>query len=107
MESDQLDVVVGDPPYEGFRSFLWCRRLARPRLQAWSIRQTEPVEVTGQARADYERELRISMLGMLMCSAVATPLWRCVCKAAMYQEIRGRSADQRVAMELAVQESMR
>lgn len=105
--SSNLDVVMASPPCQGFRSSLWRRRLTRPRLHAWSIRQTEPVEVTGQARADYERELRISALDMLMRSAVATPLWRRVCKAAFYDEIRGRSTGQRLAMELALQESMR
>lgn len=83
------------------------RAFTRPRLQAWSIGQAEPVEVTGAARADYERELRISALGALMCSPAATPLWRRVCKAEMYREIRARSDDQRIALELAVKESMR
>lgn len=79
----------------------------RPRLDAWSIREANIAEVTGQARADYERELRISALGMLLCSPAATPLWRRVCKLAMYVEIRGRSPEQRLVMELALQESTR
>ncbi len=83
------------------------RTFARPRLHAWSIRQAESAEITGQARADYERELRISALGNLMCSDCATRLWRRVCLSEMVREIRARSADQRVAMELALQESMR
>lgn len=83
------------------------RAFTRPRLHEWSIRQAGDVEVTGSARADYERELRISALGVLMCSPAATPLWRRVCKAAMYREIRSRSDDQRAVMELAIQESLR
>lgn len=102
-----VDLVVCAPPYEGFRPVRRERRFARPDLRIWSINQAEPVEVTGRARADYERELRISALGMLMCSSVATTLWRRVCKATLYDEIRGCSADQRLAMELAIQESMR
>lgn len=83
------------------------RAYARPRLGAWSVRQAEPVEVTGQARADYQRELRISALGSLMCAGCATPLWRRVFCCEMTREIRARSDNQRVAMELALQESMR
>ncbi|AXF07294.1 hypothetical protein CUJ91_04690 [Paraburkholderia graminis] len=81
--------------------------VARPRLDVWSVRQAESVEITGQARADYERELRISALGNLMCADGATPLWRRVCCHAMRQEIHARSPNQRLAMELALQESMR
>lgn len=84
-----------------------ARAFTRPRLQTWSIEQAEPVEVTGTARADYERELRISALGVLLCSSAATPLWRRVCTAEMYREIRARSQDRHIAMELAIQESMR
>lgn len=83
------------------------RLFSRPRLHAWSIIQAEPVEVTGSARADYERELRISALGALLCSPDATPLWRRVCSAQERYEIRARSNDQRLAMELALQEAMR
>jgi hypothetical protein len=83
------------------------RTFARPRLDAWSIRQAESVEITGHARADYERELRISALGNLVCADGATALWRRVCCHAMRQEIRARSSGQRLAMELALQESMR
>jgi hypothetical protein len=83
------------------------RTFRRPRLHAWSIGQAENVEVTGSARADYERELRISVVGVLLCSPAATPLWRRVCQAEMYREIRARSAGQRVAMELALAESLR
>lgn len=81
------------------------RIFARPRLDAWSIRQAEPVEITGQARADYERELRISALGNLMCADGATALWRRVCCFEMTREIRARSDDQRIAMELALLEA--
>ncbi len=81
------------------------RTFARPRLDAWSVRQAESIEITGQARADYERELRISALGNLMCADGATALWRRVCCHAMRQEIRSRSADQRLAMELALLEA--
>lgn len=83
------------------------RTFARPRLDVWSMRQAEPVDVTGDARADYERELRISALGNLICAGGATPLWRRVCMAEMTREIRSRSAGQRLAMELAIAESMR
>ena len=84
-----------------------ARAFTRPRLQTWSIKQAEPVDVTGAARADYERELRISALGVLLCSPAATPLWRCICKDEMYREIRARSDDQRLAMELAILEATR
>jgi hypothetical protein len=80
---------------------------AQPHLDIWSIRQAEFVEITGGARDDYERELRITALGNLMGADCATALWRCVCCHAMYVEIRGRSSGQRVAMELALLESMR
>lgn len=83
------------------------RTFVRPRLQSWSIRQAENVEVTGSARADYERELRISAIGVLLCSTAATQLWRRVCRAEMYREIRERSDGQRVAMEIALQECAR
>lgn len=83
------------------------RSFTRPRLDAWSIKQAEPVDVTGSARADYERELRISALDALMCSPAATPLWLSVCKDEMYREIRARSADKRLAMELALLEAAR
>jgi hypothetical protein len=84
-----------------------ARAFTRPRLQTWSIKQAEPVEVTGAARADYERELRISALGALLCSPAATPLWRRVCMHTMCGEIRARSNDQRLAMELALLEATR
>lgn len=84
-----------------------ARAFTRPRLQSWSIEQAEPVDVTGEARADYERELRISALGALLYSPAATSLWRRVCKAEMYREIRARSGEQRVAMELAIMEATR
>lgn len=83
------------------------RTFRQPCLDGWSVQQAEPVDVTGEARADYERELRISALGNLICADCATTLWRRVCMHAMYVEIRGRSTDQRVALELALQESMR
>jgi hypothetical protein len=84
-----------------------ARAFTRPRLDVWSIAIVDHIEVTGQARADAEREARISALGALLESPAATPFWRRVCKAEMYREIRARSEDQRVAMELAIQESMR
>ncbi|MGQ7939152.1 hypothetical protein [Paraburkholderia sp. D1E] len=83
------------------------RTFTLPRLDAWSVRQAEPVDITGDARADYERELRISALGSLICASGATPLWRRVCLREMMSEIRARSADQRLLMELAIAESMR
>lgn len=83
------------------------RIFTRPRLDAWSVLQADPVDVTGAARADYERELRISALGMLVCSTAATPLWRRVCLTEMMREIRARSSDQRLLMELAIAETMR
>ncbi|MCA8203178.1 hypothetical protein LGM71_19180 [Burkholderia sp. AU33545] len=107
MNRIELDVVFGNPPCQGHRSVLRRRRFARPALVRWSIDQAEVAPVTGEARADYERELRITALGNLTMSPVATPLWRRVCKDMMYAEIRARSADQRLVMELAIQESMR
>ncbi|MFM0020890.1 hypothetical protein [Paraburkholderia azotifigens] len=83
------------------------RTFRRPCLDVWSIATVDHLELTGQARADAEREARISALGMLMESPAATPLWRRVCCCEMTREIRARSADQRLAMELALQESMR
>ncbi|PRG76141.1 hypothetical protein C6T58_24795 [Burkholderia multivorans] len=78
-----------------------------PNLLAWSIRQADVSDVTGQAREDYERDLRISALGLLMCSKAATPLWRRVCCSRMYAEIKARSLDQRLVMELALREACR
>ncbi|WP_193097997.1 hypothetical protein [Burkholderia sp. Z1] len=107
MNRVDLDVVVSNPPCQGFRTIWRLRWFVQPDLNQWSIDQAEVSPVTGQARADYERELRISALGNLMESPAATPLWRRVCKHAMYSEIRARSTDQRLVMELAIQESMR
>ncbi|KUY70827.1 hypothetical protein WS46_32135 [Burkholderia sp. RF4-BP95] len=90
-----------------FSAPLRLRRFSVPNLAGWSIEQADVTEVTGQARADYERELRICAIGKLLESPAATPLWRRVCKQAMYDEIRARSVDQRLVMELAIQESMR
>ncbi|WP_186206883.1 hypothetical protein [Burkholderia gladioli] len=78
-----------------------------PDLRVWSIRQADVAEVTGRAREDYERELRISALGQLLESTAATPLWRRICKHAMYAEIKARSLDQRLVMELALREACR
>lgn len=78
-----------------------------PRLGLWSINQADVTGLTGRARHDFERELRITALGNLLCSPAATPLWRRVCCREMYREIRARSADQRVAMELVIAESTR
>ncbi|PRG49696.1 hypothetical protein C6V06_23545 [Burkholderia gladioli] len=78
-----------------------------PDLRAWSIRQADVADVAGQAREDYERELRISVLGQLLESTAATPLWRRICKHAMYAEIKARSLDQRLVMELALREACR
>jgi hypothetical protein len=83
------------------------RTFTRPRLNAWSINQAEITEITGHARVDYERELRISALGLLICADCATPLWRRVCCFQLQREIRARSSDQRLSMELALQESVR
>ena len=102
MEAQGVDVVMSGPPYKTFSA-----KFRRPRLDLWSINEAEHVEVTGSARADYERELRISALDMLLCSSNATPLWRRVCEAEMHGEIRGRSDDQRLVMDLVLAESMR
>jgi len=83
------------------------RAFRRPRLDVWSISIVDYIEVTGQARADMEREARISALGMLLESPAATPLWRRVCCCEMTREIRARSNDQRLAMELALLEAVR
>jgi len=83
-------------------------RFVRPQLDIWSINLAEDhTDLTGQARADFEREARISQLGFLLCSPAATPLWRRVCAAQERFEIRARSDDQRLMMELALAESMR
>ncbi|WP_157650239.1 hypothetical protein [Burkholderia ubonensis] len=106
-EAIEGDVIVADTPCQPFSAPRCPRRFSAPNLVGWSIDQTDVTELSGQARADYERELRISAIGKLLESPAATPLWRRVCKHAMYSEIRLRSDDQRVAMELAIQESMR
>ncbi|MDF0500854.1 hypothetical protein POK33_08935 [Burkholderia cenocepacia] len=102
-----LDVATASSTCQQFSRVSERRALGEPNLLAWSIKQADVAEVTGLAREDYERELRISALDVLMRSPVATPLWRRVCKHAMYSEIRVRSADRRLVMELAIQESMR
>lgn len=102
-----LDVVMTSPPCQKFSRASDRRDFGVPNLLAWSVKQADVAEVTGLAREDYERELRISALDVLMRSPVATPLWRRVCKHAMYSEIRARSADRRLVMELAIQESVR
>lgn len=81
----------------------------RPRLDVWSIdrAEREAPELTGQARHDYERELRIKALCFLMEAPCCTRLWRRVCMCEMYREIRARSADQRLVMELALREACR
>lgn len=103
----ESDVIVADPPCQSYSAPRCLRRFSVPNFVSWSINQVEHIEVTGQRRHDCEREARISQLGVLLESPVATPLWRRVCKHAMYGEIRARSADQRLVMELAIQESMR
>ncbi|WLE60300.1 hypothetical protein GIY62_06495 [Burkholderia plantarii] len=103
----KVDVVVGNPPYQRFSRATNRRVFSSPELLAWSIRQADVAEVTGQAREDYERELRISALGQLLESTAATPLWRRVCKHAMYAEIKARSLDRRLVMELALREACR
>lgn len=87
----------------------WRPRFARPQLDLWSVNLSEDQapELIGQARWDFEREARISALGFLTQSSAATPLWHRVCKHAMYSEIRARSNDQRLALELALLESLR
>lgn len=102
-----LDVVTASPPCQQFSRVSERRAFGIQSLRAWSIRQADVAEVTGQAREDYERELRISALGMLMCSEAATPLWRRVCCFRMYAEIKARSLDQRLVMELALREACR
>jgi hypothetical protein len=81
----------------------------RPRLNAWSIARakSEKPRLSGQLLADHARDLRIFALDALMCSPAATPLWRRVCKDEMYREIRARSVDQRLAVELALLEAAR
>ncbi|MGU7853106.1 hypothetical protein ACV22X_10190 [Burkholderia orbicola] len=107
MKAIEDDVIVTTPPCQAFSAPRHLRRFSVPNLGGWSVEQADVAEVTGQARADYERELRISAIGKLLESPAATSLWRRVCKHAMYSEIRGRSADRRLVMELAIQESMR
>ncbi|MFT4068950.1 hypothetical protein [Paraburkholderia sp.] len=105
----ESDVVVASPPCHDFRSVRRKRWIACPDLRIWSINLIEEhaPDLCGQACADFERELRISAIGVLMESSAATPLWQRVCKHSMYSEIRARSTDQRLLMELALQESMR
>ncbi|MCM2544868.1 hypothetical protein [Burkholderia glumae] len=102
-----IDVAVASPPCQQFSRVREWREFRVPNLIAWSIRQADVAEVTGQAREDYERDLRISALGQLLESAAATPLWRRICKHAMYVEIKARSLDQRLVMELALREACR
>ncbi len=102
-----IDVAVALPPCQQFSRVSEWREFGVPSLIAWSIRQADVAEVTGQAREDYERELRISALGQLLESTAATPLWRRICKHAMYAEIKARSLDQRLVMELVLREACR
>lgn len=101
------DVVTAAPPCKRFSRVSEQWAFDVPKLITWSIRQADVAEVTGKAREDFERELRISALGQLIESAVATPLWRRICKHAMYAEIKARSLDQRLVMELALREACR
>ena len=105
--SEALDLVEARPPCQAFSSLSMRRRIRAPRLQLWSISRAEANELTGGRRADFERELRISALGSLICATTATPLWRRICLIEEMREIRARSADQCVAMELAILESAR
>lgn len=107
MNRVESDVLLSNPPCQGYRSVSRSRWFVRPDLRLWSINLLEETELTGQRRHDAEREARISQIDRLIDSDAATPLWQRVCKHAMYSEIRGRSADQRLVMELAIQESMR
>lgn len=107
MNRVESDVVLSNPPCQGYRSVSRSRWFVRPDLLLWSMNIIEPIELTGQRRHDAEREARISQLGLLIEAEAATPLWQRVCMYAMYSEIRARSADQWLAMELAIQESMR
>lgn len=109
MKREDLEVVVASPSCRSCSSVRRHRRFAAPELRIWSINLLEDhmPELMAPARIDAEREARITALGMLLCSHAATSLWRRVCLSEMVREIRARSADQRVAMELALQESMR
>ncbi|WP_124480162.1 hypothetical protein [Burkholderia stagnalis] len=106
-EAIEGDVIVSDTPCQSFSEPRCPRRFSVPNLVVWSLDQADVTELTGQARTDYERELRISAIGKLLESTAATPLWRRVCKHSMYSEIRLRSDDQRVAMELVRMEQIR
>lgn len=107
MSRTDLDDVIGNPPCQGSRSIWRDKRFARPDLRLWSINLLEETELTGQRRHDAEREARISQLDQLIQSDAATPLWRRVCKHVMYSEIRSRSVDQQLVVELAILESAR
>lgn len=105
---EALDVVMTAAPCDGFSKTRRHRSFDRPRLDLWSINIVGDVEcLSGQGRADYERELRITMLGNLLCAWTATPLWRRVCHTEMMREIKARSEGQRVAMDLVLAESSR
>lgn len=107
MNRVESDVVLSNPPCQGYRSVSRNRWFVRPDLRLWSMNIIEPLELTGQRRHDAEREARISHLGRLIESEDSTSLWRRVCMQAMYSEIRSRSVDQQLVVELAIQESMR
>lgn len=102
-----LDFVVAARFFSRYSVSRKRRAPSAPDLRAWSIREADVAEVTGQARDDYERELRIMALGRLIASPLATPLWRRVCCTRMYAEIKARSLDQRLVMELALREACR
>lgn len=96
-------VVIARPPCQALFS-----KFRQPRLEIWSINLAEEhTDVTGQARADFEREARISQLGRLLCSTSASPLWRRVCAAQERLEILARSDDRRLLMELVLLEAAR
>ncbi|WP_175829698.1 hypothetical protein [Burkholderia cepacia] len=103
------DQVVGRPPCQAFSKVLRFHHFSVPNLMVWSIdrAEDEAPDLMGQARHDYERELRIKALGFLIGASSTTPLWQRVCQHAMDSEIRGRSTDQRLVMELAIEEYMR
>ncbi|MCA8087521.1 hypothetical protein [Burkholderia cenocepacia] len=102
-----LDVVMTSPPCQKFSRVSDRRDFGVPNLLAWSVKQADVAEVTGLAREDYERELRISALDMLMRSKSATPLWRRICCTQFYAEIKARSLEKRLVMELALLEACR
>ncbi|CAJ3303556.1 Uncharacterised protein [Burkholderia pseudomallei] len=77
-----------------------ARRAGAIRLQSWSTRAAIPAAAAlGRSVDDHARELRIDVLGRLMCAA-CTRVLRARCSYLMRLEVRRRSTAQIQRMEM-------